>query len=126
MVKGNMDGYINKVDLTAFSHSVLSKTKNQEITGNYSIGTLNANNMNVASINGVHSNNLLHTDAQEEQIVYSDLIFEELGALNTLNVTSWSNCSLEQVNELHDLLRVFKTQQDRASQSFPAHYRTKI
>jgi len=85
MITRNVSGLINEMDMSYLSEEYLSKTKNQEITGELKVGTLNTVETTAVAINKIKMDNLLYTNSSKTQIVDFDVGFKEFGVFGSLS-----------------------------------------
>lgn len=114
-ITGNLKGTLNKYNVTELARTALSKTKSQEITGMYTVDELKANYMEADILDGVPTDSILYQDENSEQIINSDVIFENIAIAGDINAAYFmKGCNLSKVNSSRQI-RVDKKKGEKHS-----------
>lgn len=101
-IKGNFNGVLNGYDLAELQKSALSKSNPQNITGTFVVDTLNANNINADSVNGLKTDLLLSQEKPTMQTIESDIIFNNFAITGDIKTSNFVNsCDLSKVPKVN-------------------------
>ncbi|XP_067624092.1 uncharacterized protein fs(1)M3 [Eurosta solidaginis] len=95
---------VNNANLNEVFDNLLLKSKAQQITGNYTFGSLSLTNLDVEIINDIHTNTFIDTRS-EEITLGGDFIIPKLTILGNLSGNFMSDFRFEKLGEQLDELK---------------------